>query len=124
MLIHVDTSILVDAFTEERRSLPRLHATTAKGDVVGLSTLVLYEWLRGPRTEDEKQALEAFLDVTQAMIFGRREAERAAALFGRMRRARQRQADIAIAACAIEADASLWTLNRADFDDIPGLRLL
>ena len=31
---------------------------------------------------------------------------------------------LAIAACAIEHDAVLWTANTKDFDDIPGLRLL
>jgi len=34
-----------------------------------------------------------------------------------------READIAIAACAIVREAELWTLNRADFRDIPNLRL-
>jgi predicted nucleic acid-binding protein len=55
--------------------------------------------------------------------FGKREAERAADLNGRAKGARQRQADLAIAACAIECGASLWTLNRSDFDDLPGLTL-
>ena len=31
---------------------------------------------------------------------------------------------LAIAATAIAQNAALWTLNRADFADIPGLRLL
>jgi predicted nucleic acid-binding protein len=31
--------------------------------------------------------------------------------------------DIAIAACAIEHRAALWTLNERDFEDIPGLML-
>jgi predicted nucleic acid-binding protein len=31
--------------------------------------------------------------------------------------------DLAIAACAIAREAELWTLNPADFEDIPGLRL-
>jgi predicted nucleic acid-binding protein len=31
--------------------------------------------------------------------------------------------DLAIAACAIRREAELWTLNGADFKDIPGLRL-
>ena len=31
--------------------------------------------------------------------------------------------DLAIAACAIEWGAALWTLNRSDFDDVPGLTL-
>jgi predicted nucleic acid-binding protein len=30
---------------------------------------------------------------------------------------------LAIAACAIVRDAELWTLNLADFKDIPQLRL-
>jgi predicted nucleic acid-binding protein len=55
--------------------------------------------------------------------FGRREATRAAQLYRRMKGARQRQADLAIAACAIEHDAQLWTLNREDFRDVPGLSL-
>jgi predicted nucleic acid-binding protein len=91
--------------------------------VVGISSIVLYEWLLGPRTEDEKQAVDAFFELDQVAVFGRREAERAAGLYRRVRGARQRQADLAIAACAIEVSASLWTLNRSVFDDVPGLTL-
>jgi predicted nucleic acid-binding protein len=40
-----------------------------------------------------------------------------------VKRPRQRQADLAIAACAIRHGASLWTLNPADFADVPGLSL-
>ena len=39
----------------------------------------------------------------------------------RLRRARGRELDIAIAACALSRGAHLWTLNRADFRDIPDL---
>jgi predicted nucleic acid-binding protein len=38
-------------------------------------------------------------------------------------RMRDRDMDLAIAACAIEHRAALWTLNRAAFADIPDLRL-
>jgi predicted nucleic acid-binding protein len=55
--------------------------------------------------------------------FRDREAKTAAALYRRVKRARQRQADLAIAACAIEQGATLWTLNAGDFDDVPGLTL-
>ncbi len=32
--------------------------------------------------------------------------------------------DLAIAACTIVREAGLWTLNTADFEDIPGLELM
>jgi predicted nucleic acid-binding protein len=121
MLIHLDTSVLVDAFTGTRRSMASLRRATAVGDVTTFSTLVLYEWLRGPRTDDETQAVDAFFATDVLAEFGRREAERAAALYRHVKGARQRQADLAIAACAIEHGARLWTLNPADFRDVPGL---
>jgi hypothetical protein len=63
-----------DAFTGARRSLPRLRAVTAKGHVVSFSAIVLYEWLRGPRTDAEREAVDAFFEVDLMAVFGRREA--------------------------------------------------
>jgi predicted nucleic acid-binding protein len=123
MLIHLDTSVLVDAFTGGRRSLDAVRQATARGDSITFSTIVLYEWLRGPRTEPETSAVEAFFAGDLPAAFGIREAERAAALYRGVKRARQRQSDLAIAACAIQQGASLWTLNPPDFDDVPGLAL-
>lgn len=123
MLIHLDTSLLVDAFTGERRSLGRVRAATANGEVITFCTIVLHEWLRGPRTDGETQAVDAFFELDLLPAFGRHEAASAARLYRLTKGARQRQADLAIAACALEHDAALWTLNRSDFDDIPGLTL-
>ena len=38
--------------------------------------------------------------------------------------ARGREIDLAIAACALDDGAAIWTLNPGDFRDVPGLRLV
>jgi predicted nucleic acid-binding protein len=123
MLVHLDTSILVDAFTAPRRSLPAVDDAVASGHVLTFSTMVLYEWLRGPRTDEERAIVNLQFDEERIVSFGSDEARVAASLFRSVSRARPRQGDLAIAACAIHHGAAMWTLNRADFTDIPGLRL-
>ena len=59
----------------------------------------------------------------QAIGFGVAEARVAADLYRTLPRPRGREADLAIAACALTRGARLWTLNEKDFGDIPGLRL-
>jgi predicted nucleic acid-binding protein len=54
--IHVDTSALVDALTGPRQSLDARISLTGEGHRLMLSTIVLYEWLRGPRTRAELAA--------------------------------------------------------------------
>ena len=122
-MIHLDTSILIAALTGPRRSLPDLRRIVADGIRVGVSSLVLYEWRRGPRVEMEL-AIEAALLGSDAVVdFAETEARLAADLYRKVKRARGRQLDIAIAACAVSRSAHLWTLNPRDFDDIPGLEL-
>ena len=123
MLIHLDTSVLVDAFTGPRRALAHVASATSAGHVIAFCALVQYEWLRGPRTQGEDQAVRRFFGDDTITAFGSREAEAAAALYRRVKRARQRQADLAIAACALERNARLWTLNEPDFADVPELSL-
>ena len=88
-----------------------------------LSTLVLYEWWRGPRIAAELAAQEALMPTDAAVSFGPEEAKIAAALYRSVERPRRREADLAIAACAIVWGAELWTSNPRDFRDIPHLRL-
>lgn len=123
MTIHLDTSVLVDALTGSRRSLPRVERAVAAGHVLGLSTLALYEWRRGPRTDDEITHQEWLLPASHAHAFGEHEAVAAAELYRALKRARGRDMDIAIAACAIVHGARLWTLNPQDFRDLSGLEL-
>lgn len=58
-----------------------------------------------------------------ALPFGPGEAAMAAGLYRQLRRPRGRELDLAIAATALVTGARLWTLNRADFSDVPGLVL-
>ena len=88
-----------------------------------ICSFVLYEWLRGPRKPHELADQEKLFPRREIVSFGPVEAALSAELYQALGRARGREADIAIAACAIVREAELWTLNRADFKDIPKLRL-
>jgi predicted nucleic acid-binding protein len=124
MIVHLDTSALVDALTGPRRSLDTLISHTDRGHRLLLSTIVLYEWLRGRRTRPELAAQEELFPSEQAAAFGAGEAAVAARLYKQARRARGREIDLAVAACALANGAAIWTLNPGDFQDIPDLRLI
>jgi len=122
-VIVLDTSVLVDALTGNRRSAPALRRAIEHGERILLPSLVLYEWLRGPRLPEELAAQEALFPATAALPFGPAEAARAAQLYVRLRRGRGRELDLAIAACALTLGARLWTLDPRDFRDLEGLEL-
>jgi predicted nucleic acid-binding protein len=122
-VILLDTSVLIDAFTGARRSAPALRSAIESGDRIALSSLVLYEWQRGPRRPEELAAQEALWPSEAAIAFAAEEAATAAVLYRSVRAPRGRELDLAIAACAICWSAALWTLNTKDFIDVPGLDL-
>jgi predicted nucleic acid-binding protein len=123
-MIHLDTSVLIDAFSGKKPLAPQLRQLLENGERIFLSTLVLFEWRRGPRIPAQIDAQEALFPANDAVHFGSPEAIAAADIYKRLKRARGREIDIAIAACAITHDAELWTVNPDDFKDIPNLRLL
>ncbi len=123
-MIHLDTSVLVDALSGPKRSASALRAAISRGERIVLSTIVLYEWLRGPRQAAELRAQEALFPRESAVAFGHQEASLAADLYQSLKRGRGREIDLAVAACAIVHGAPLWTLNTDDFREVPGLVLL
>ena len=124
MIVHIDTSALVDSLTGPRRSLPRLIEIVEQGHRIAISSIVLFEWLRGPRQRAELAAQESLLPRESAAPFTAVESALAADLYKALSKPRGREIDLAIAACALSQGAALWTLNRDDFREIPNLRLL
>lgn len=122
-MIHLDTSALVASLCGTRTAAPMLRGFVADGIRLGVSTVVLYEWLRGPRVAQELAAQALLFPRGNAFGFGAEEAALAADLYRRLPRPRHREIDLAIAACAINNGAALWTTNPRDFADIPGLTL-
>lgn len=122
-MIVLDTSVLVESLGAAGRLAGALRSVFAEGRRCVLPSLVLYEWLRGPRTVQELTAQERLLPSAESLPFGPDEAAIAADLYGALPRPRGRELDLAIAACALSWNGALWTLNARDFDDIPDLRL-
>ena len=67
---------------------------------------------------------EAWFPLSEAVVFRPDEARVSAKLYRSVSRARGREVDLAIAACAMVNNTFVWTLNSKDFADIPNLRLL
>lgn len=122
-MIIVDTSVLVDSLTGARRSAHLLRSAIDSGERLRVPSLVLYEWLRGPRIPSEIAVQETLFPSETVILFGPREAELSAQFYKSLVRARGREVDLAIAACAVVRDADLWTLSPRDFEDIPKVRL-
>ena len=123
MTIHLDTSALVGALAGPGGAADRLYTFIEQGHRLQLSSIVLCEWLRGPRTASELRVQEELFPREQAVPFDTEAAAQAAALDARLPRPRGRDVDLMIAACALVSEAALWTLNPRDFSDVPGLRL-
>jgi predicted nucleic acid-binding protein len=122
-MIHLDTSVLIDALTGPKRSSAPLRELMEGPEAIAISSIVLFEWLRGPRIEKEIEAQEALFPTVNAAPFGFLEARIASRLYKTVKSPRGREADLTVAACALSNSASLWTLHINDFKDIPTLNL-
>ncbi len=122
-MIFLDTSVLVEALGAGGKLRAAFREAIAEGRRMAIPSLVLYEWLRGPRIPQELEAQEALFPSKGAIPFGPGEAELAAELNLHVSRPRGRELDLAIAATALAWKATLWTVNVKDFEGIPGLKV-
>lgn len=122
-MILLDTSVLVAYLGPSAGLSEPMLDLLGSDEAVRVPAVVLYEWWRGPRREPELEIQRRFFPRDQVLPFGVVEARTAADLYRMVPHVRGRDTDIAIAACALVAEAHLWTLNEEDFSDIPGLRL-
>lgn len=122
-MIVLDTSVLVDGLTGERRSEREMRIALLEGEQILIPAIVAYEWRRGSRLPEELATQEALFPERSIIPFTYADALVSADIYRRVRHPRSREIDLAIAATAITRDAALWTLNISDFQDIPGLRL-
>lgn len=122
-MILLDTSLLIDSLTGPKNSGHLLRRAFDRGERIWLSSIAMYEWLRGPRTPEDLEVQQNLFPSESIVDFTEQDAAIAARLYRALRRPRGREIDLMIAASAIRHDAELWTLNARDFDDIPGLRL-
>jgi len=123
-MIHLDTSALVDALVSPHRSFDRLMSFVEDGHRLCISTLVLYEWLRGPRTVAERLAQEQILPAAAAVPFDAEAAARAAEIHEAVSRPRRRPAHLAIARCALVRGASPSPLHDRALAALPELELV
>ena len=89
-MILLDTSVLVDSLTGPKRSAKALRLVIESGERILIPTIVLYEWLRGPRLRQELATQEELFPREAAVAFGSREAALAATLYGKVPRPRGR----------------------------------
>src|SRR5206468_11924137 len=97
-MIHLDTSVLIDLFSGEKPLAPRLRELLDRGERVSFSTLVLFEWRRGPRMPEHIAAQEALFPSSEAIPLGGGVALVASAVYWKINRPRGREVDISIAA--------------------------
>jgi len=85
------------------------------------SSIVWYEFARGPRTPDQLDVARDLFDERGVIPFSEELAEAAADQFRRLGSPRKRAADIAIGVTARSRGATLLTCNARDFSGIDKL---
>jgi predicted nucleic acid-binding protein len=122
-LYHIDTDVLVYAISMRGPEQRRLEKLLASESPIEASSLVWYEFARGPRTPEQLAVARDIFGDRGIVPFSVELAETAAEQFRRLGSPRKRAADIAIGVVARSRGAVLLTRNARDFAGIDGLDL-
>lgn len=122
-IYHVDTDVLIYAISMRGPERQRVEKLLASETVIEISSLVWYEFARGPRTPEQLAVVRGMFNDRGVIPFSEELAETAADQFRRLGSPRKRAADIAIGVVARSRNAILLTRNSRDFAGIDGLDL-
>jgi predicted nucleic acid-binding protein len=112
-LIHLDTSFLIRAVVPDTDAGKRLRGWLVDGEPLAMSAIAWGEFCCGSLSPGVNLDCRNLLDAI--VPFSESSGELAAELFNGTGRRRMSFADCMIAASAIEAEASLATMNGEDF---------
>jgi predicted nucleic acid-binding protein len=124
-MIHLDTNLLIDLVTIGSPHIAVIRRWLEEGEELAVSAIAWSEFLNGPHTKAQKDAVQAIVEG-RILDFTAREAEQASRLFHYTGRKRGSHADCMIAASAMTRNVQVATRNIAGFEKfVPhGLRLL
>src|SRR5262245_50924224 len=120
-LYHIDTDVLVYAFSMRGPEQRRLNKLMAAASPIEVSAIVWYEFARGPRTPEQLAVARGVFGDHGIVPFSEELAQAAGEQFRRLGSPRKRAADIAIGVVARSRGATLLTRNAADFAGIDSL---
>jgi len=124
-MICLDTNYLICGLSVGTHEESRLIEWHKRGEIIATPSICWYEFMSGPVTDPQIQAMKAFLRGG-IIPFGEAEAIKAAELYNASNRMRRLRVDVMIAATAMAAKAKLASSNRGDFESFiqHGLKLI
>lgn len=124
-MIHLDTNLLIDLVTIGSPHITVIRQWLEKGEQLAVSAIAWSEFLNGPHTKSQKDAVQAIVEG-RILDFTAKEAAQASRLFHYTGRKRGSHSDCMIAACAMTQNVRVATRNITDFEKfVPhGLKLL
>lgn len=120
----LDTSIAIHLRDADADVIARLRAVDDNAAFSIVTLVELEAGLMEPESETRRARLNALLGSIEVRPFDQRDVAAYGKIMAALGFSRRKVLDRMIAAQAIVDDATLVTLNGADFRDIPGLKLL